>query len=328
MVRLVSSSSWLLLVLAALLGALLPHLEPAAAPVNCADVMYAATADQSSDQRPGEQDEAGLLFRWAVGHVGRATRFAGTDPATRLPVGHAHNDYEHRSPLLGALREGFASVEVDVWAVGDSLLVGHTRDELDATRTLRSLYLDRLWDRRVQMTNFQLLIDVKSDPAATMPLLRRELARYRPMLVRRSGCSATTAPVSVVVSGTGREPRAPETPQLFAYDWQPDKGAGLSGTFGQVPLVSLRWSDFLGWSKGGPLKGQQAARLQALVRAVHSGGSSLRLWGLPEGGEAPQQLWCDLVRAGVDYLATDRVQQMGRFLRSDADTCASATRTP
>src|SRR5690349_19196948 len=57
---------------------------------------------------------------------------------------HAHNDYEHPRPLSDALDHRFGSVEADIFLVGDQLLIGHTPDDLDPTRTLESLYLDPL----------------------------------------------------------------------------------------------------------------------------------------------------------------------------------------
>src|SRR3989442_12400921 len=77
-------------------------------------------------------------------------------PANLLPEGkaptplrhaHAHNDYEHRRPLLDALECGFCSVEADIWLVDGSLLVAHDQNQVKPERTLQSLYLDPLRER-------------------------------------------------------------------------------------------------------------------------------------------------------------------------------------
>src|SRR6516165_1795222 len=60
---------------------------------------------------------------------------------------HAHNDYEHKRPLLDALDNGFCSVEADVFLTPEALLVGHTRADLRPERTLEKLYLDPLRER-------------------------------------------------------------------------------------------------------------------------------------------------------------------------------------
>jgi len=48
---------------------------------------------------------------------------------------HAHNDYQHKRPLLDALDRGFCSVETDVHLVDGQLLVAHTRSGVKPERT-------------------------------------------------------------------------------------------------------------------------------------------------------------------------------------------------
>src|SRR5262245_45294116 len=68
-------------------------------------------------------------------------------PVVPLPQAHAHNDYEHKRPLLDALDNGFCSVEADIFLVNGELLVGHTSKDLRPERTLEKLYLDPLRQR-------------------------------------------------------------------------------------------------------------------------------------------------------------------------------------
>src|SRR5215467_985996 len=92
---------------------------------------------------------------------------------------HAHNDYEHKRPLLDALEQGFCSVEADIWLTDDALLVAHTVLDLKPERTLQKLYLDPLRERakanggKVYKDGpaFYLLIDVKTDAKKTYAAL-------------------------------------------------------------------------------------------------------------------------------------------------------------
>src|SRR5438046_202094 len=68
-------------------------------------------------------------------------------PVVPLRQAHAHNDYEHKRPLLDALDHGFCSVEADIFLVDGALLVGHTRLDLKPGRTLEALYLEPLRQR-------------------------------------------------------------------------------------------------------------------------------------------------------------------------------------
>ena len=101
--------------------------------------------------------------------------FSEGNCASLLTNGFAHNDYEHKRPLLDALDLGFCAVEADIYLVNGQLLVGHAAADLKPERTLKSLYLDPL-AQRVRKNNgkvypngpeFLLLIDVKSEADTT-----------------------------------------------------------------------------------------------------------------------------------------------------------------
>src|SRR5436305_9752705 len=72
---------------------------------------------------------------------------AAETPTLLLTNGFAHNDYEHRRPLLDALELGFCAVEADIYLTNKQILVGHDWDKLSPQRTLESLYLEPLAQR-------------------------------------------------------------------------------------------------------------------------------------------------------------------------------------
>ncbi|KAH7148198.1 hypothetical protein EDB81DRAFT_791753 [Dactylonectria macrodidyma] len=118
---------------------------------------------------------------------------------------HSHNDYLRPRPLFTALSVGCASVEADVWLSkdGKDLLVAHHWWSLTPTKTLRSLYIDPLLQILDSMnsatspnhlrdngqasgvfathpnTTLILFIDVKDDPAATWPVVLKQLQPLR-----------------------------------------------------------------------------------------------------------------------------------------------------
>ena len=99
-----------------------------------------------------------------------------------LANAHAHNDYEHASPLLDALAQGFTSVEADVHLAGNELYVSHDAPRgLDSARTLKMLYLNPLRERVRQNAKrvypgydgvFRLMVDFKTNGEATCATLR------------------------------------------------------------------------------------------------------------------------------------------------------------
>src|SRR5688572_27209080 len=138
-------------------------------------------------------------------------RAAETVPLLRA---HAHNDYEHTRPLFDALDRGFCSVEADVYLIEGQLLVAHDRKDVKPERTLTNLYLEPLRERvrrhggRVYPHGpaILLLVDVKSEAAATYAALHAELEKFAAMLTVFRGDEAAPGAVAVIVSGN----RAPD----------------------------------------------------------------------------------------------------------------------
>ena len=166
---------------------------------------------------------------------------------------HAHNDYQHERPLLDALAHGFCSVEADIFLVSGKLLVGHTRLELRKSRTLESLYLDPLKNRvadyngRVYQDgpSFTLLIDIKSDGAATYAALRTVLAQYAEMLTKVVDKKKAPGAIDVVISGN--RPQSMIAAEKIRF-------AGIDGRLIDLdtsqpshlmPLISDRWTSHL-----------------------------------------------------------------------------------
>src|SRR5687768_2334780 len=63
---------------------------------------------------------------------------------TPLANAHAHNDYEHKRPLMDALSFGFTSVEADIYLIDNELYVSHNYPKNLKGITLKELYLDPL----------------------------------------------------------------------------------------------------------------------------------------------------------------------------------------
>jgi len=237
------------------------------------------------------------------------------------PVPRAHNDYEHKRPLLDALDHGFRSVEADVWRTKDGLLVAHTPFGLKAGRTLQNLYLDPLRER-VRVGGgavypggppFYLLVDVKTDANATYAELARVLERYADILtVTRDGKTVRGA-VTVVISGNcDREAVTKAAVRHAAIDGRP---ADLDGSAPAdlIPWVSASWASQFAWDGTGAMPEPERVKLRAFVGKAHAKGRMVRFWASPETPAA----WRELVAADVDLINTDRLADLRAFLRAE-----------
>jgi hypothetical protein len=237
-----------------------------------------------------------------------------------LPHAHAHNDYQHKRPLLDALERGFCSVEADIFLGRDALLVGHTAFELKPERTLEKLYLDPLRERvkanagRVYKDApiFWLLIDVKTEAKSTYKALDEVLARYADILSVVKGGKLEPKAIRVVVSGN----RATEdvAQQKTRYAGIDGRAADLDSSAPPhlLPWISDRWSAHFRWRGDGPMPAEERTRLEAFVRKAHQHGRLVRFWDTPE----KVTVWRELRAAGVDLINTDKLDLLRRFLSS------------
>ena len=253
-----------------------------------------------------------------------STRAAAQSP---LDHAHAHNDYVHARPLLGALELGYGSVEADIWLVDGALLVAHDRDSVRADRTLEALYLAplRAWiaahggsvyPGRPPLT---LLIDVKSHADSTWAALEPLLRRYDDMITSWHGDSVTTRPVVAVISG--------ERP-LLTLPAQRDRWAGLDGRLADLdsvhgtpasamPLVSDDWKNITSWRGRGAPPRAARRRVAAAVAKAHAQGRRLRFWNTPD----LPVVWRVLVQSGVDLIGADDLDSLRSFLSEDRGRC-------
>ncbi|MEU6567017.1 MULTISPECIES: phosphatidylinositol-specific phospholipase C/glycerophosphodiester phosphodiesterase family protein [Streptomyces] len=243
---------------------------------------------------------------------------------------HAHNDYEHPRPLLDALDHRFGSVEADIYLVEGQLLVAHDPEDLDPTRTLESLYLAPLAARvrahhgrvyRRDRRALQLLVDIKTEGAATYLELDRQLRRYGHLFTSYAHGRVLPGAVTAVVSGdrAARAPMEAQRTRRAFYDGRlADLGTSASASF--VPLISDNWTLNFTWQGVGAFPDAERRRLRSIVGTAHARGQRVRFWATPDiAGPARDAVWTELVAAGVDHLNTDDLAGLEAFLDAHRD---------
>jgi glycerophosphoryl diester phosphodiesterase len=240
-----------------------------------------------------------------------------------LERAHAHNDYEHRRPLLEALEQGFCSIEADVWLVDGHLLVAHDLKDARPERTLQRLYLEPLQQRVKENggrvfphgPTITLLVDAKSEATNTYVAIKLALQPYRSILTVYGRERTQTNAVSVIISGNrARELMASESERLAAYDGRlADLDTDAPIHF--IPLVSDNWRQHFAW-KGTPEEGGMNAedqkKLRSIVQRAHTRGQRVRFWGMPD----TPLVWQAMRDAQVDLINTDDLEALSRFLRA------------
>ncbi len=243
---------------------------------------------------------------------------------------HAHNDYEHKRPLLDALDHGFCSVEADIHLVDGQLLVAHSRAEVKTEKTLQALYLDPLRERvrknggRVFPNGPEviLLIDVKGDWRATYPVLRDILKQYADILTTFRGDTKQTNAITVIITGNrSREMFAGETVRYAALDGDL-KDLDSSDPANLVPWISSNWSASFKWRGVGTISAEEKAKVKEIVAKAHARGRRVRFWGAPD----KPVFWREMLDDGVDIINTDDLAGAQQFLMSKAAGTGDLTR--
>lgn len=231
---------------------------------------------------------------------------------------HAHNDYEHPHPLHDALAQGFCSIEADIWLVEGQLLVAHDLKQVNAQRTLQSLYLDPL-QKRIERNGGQvyrgglgctLLIDIKSEAVPTYTALREVLRGYAGILTEFTPTETRPRAITVILSGNQPgEIVAAEPIRLVALDGRlADLDAPTSPHL--IPLISDNWKQHFSWRGSEACSAAERQKLKRLVQGAHEQGRKIRFWGAPDTHAG----WRELQAAGVDLIGTDNLSGLAEFL--------------
>jgi Glycerophosphoryl diester phosphodiesterase family len=258
-----------------------------------------------------------MNYRIACAFAFFAIPLTAAEP-TPLERAHAHNDYEHKRPLLDALGQGFGSVEADIFLLDGRFLVAHTPFELKPERTLQKLYLDPLREKakanggRVFKDGpaFHLMIDVKTEAKPTWAALAKVLEDYDDILtVTRDGKTETKA-VTVVISGNwDREGIKNAKVRRAAIDGRP-KDLDGNESAELIPWVSASWGSLFKWKGDGPMPRDELKKLKDHVAKAHAQKRKVRFWATPDRAEA----WAVQRDAGVDFINTDKLVELRAFL--------------
>ncbi|TLV03334.1 alkaline phosphatase [Dyadobacter luticola] len=250
---------------------------------------------------------------------------AQTAPSYTTAQAHSHNDYEQKIPFYSAYYQNFGSIEADVILRNDTLFVAHQQSDMQPDHTLSSLYLNPL--SSVISTNkdkvfpgsdqgIQLLIDLKTSAAQTMPALVSELKKFEAML-------APKGPVKVVLSGNTPAPADfGKYPDFIFYDGRPDVKYSAA-QLKRVGLISQSFPMYTKWNGKGILIEKDKKSIQDVIAQVHGQGKKIRFWATPDEINA----WKMLMNLGIDYINTDHVEQLGTYLRARSKAEFTATET-
>ena len=256
-----------------------------------------------------------LCALMAVAEPGLNPSTSGVKPPKRETLIHSHNDYAQKRPFWGAYEAGADSIEADIYLVDGDLLVAHDRNKVNASATLRRMYLEPIRSLveknggkiRADGKPLQLLVDLKNGKPALDRLVELiEKEGFRPCFDIGKHPSA----VRLVV--TGDHTKVDDFlsyPDFVFFDVSPRKKR-TDDQYRRIPLISECARVYTRW-RNGPMEEKDKAKIRAAVKAAHAKGCLFRLWGFPDHKEA----WELALELGLDYLNTDHPANAAAFLR-------------
>lgn len=225
---------------------------------------------------------------------------------------HSHNDYLQILPFGWAYEQGFGSVEADLFLKNDTLFVAHEYREIDSEKTFENLYLYPVLEACQKNGGYiypdknkslQLLIDLKTDHTSTLPALVKLLEPHRKYFYPQGT-------VKVVISGSTPKPEHfSNYPEYIFFDGRPEINY-TDEQLKKVGLISQSFRNYSLWNgKGIPVE-KERQLLSKVVEKAHAQEKPVRFWASPDISNA----WKFLMNLGVDYINTDKVQELGHYL--------------
>jgi hypothetical protein len=245
--------------------------------------------------------------------------FSTNLPAQRITTystaqAHSHNDYEHDRPFMEAYLQQFGSIEADLFLVNDSLYTAHNKVDIKPERTFSKLYLEPILaqikknDGHIypqKDLELQLLIDLKTPAEETLTALVNLLKPYESFF-------APKGTVKIVISGNTPSPETFEKyPTFIFYDGRPEI-TYTPDQLKRIGLISQSFQKYTKWNGEGDLLEKDKKNLSKVIDQTHKLDKKIRFWATPDNIHT----WKTMMSLQVDYLNTDKVIQMGDYLRT------------
>lgn len=228
---------------------------------------------------------------------------------------HSHNDYTHARPLSQAYAYQVAQVEADIFLIGDSLIVAHSRKDKDLSRTLDRLYLAPLADwfskdkQRGVKTNYglTLMIDVKENWSLVYPVLKKEIEKYGDLFDKDRNPDA----FQIVISGARPDSTTfHEYPKWLFFDGLPHAKYDKKN-LARITMISDNFASYSKWKGVGEIPEADKKELLKVIKAAHLLHKPVRFWGAPDN----EATWKLLKSIEVDIINTDKVVEATQYLK-------------
>ena len=192
-------------------------------------------------------------------------------------------------------------------------MVAHEKKYITANRSLKILYTDPLIKKFKNDTlrQLRLLIEIKEDYLAVLPLVIKELEPLRPYFIYPGHLGR----LAIVMTGA-----VPPANELWNYpvwiNFDVDHVNGFTPhEWERIGLVSFPFGKYVKWDGRRDLTDNETGRIKGGIDSVHSAGKKIRFWETPD----TKKSWQQLMTLGVDVIGTDAIEELGDFLNKESN---------
>lgn len=230
---------------------------------------------------------------------------------------HSHNDYLQQEPFFTAYQNKVFEIEADVFLVGDSLIIAHSRKEIDPKNTLGKIYLEPIAQlfkqnkKRVstdRQYTFSLMIDIKDEWEKVYPALKREIEKYGSIFNRNK----SKLNIQLVISGNRpSESTFHNYPDWLFFDGLPNINYS-EADFKKVTMISDKFTNYSKWSGVGEIPSADQKKLLEAVKEANKKHRYFRFWGAPDNKDC----WQQLSELGLVIVNTDKIEECRTYFEN------------
>ena len=224
---------------------------------------------------------------------------------------HSHNDYLNKTPFYLAFKEGFGSIEADIFPLNGILYVAHHKEEIQTQRTLNNLYITPLLQQYTsnKKRKLILLIDIKENYELALPMLIKELQLLQEYLSTQKKTNYLT----IIISGNRPTPAQYKNyPDYIFFDADLQLPHNAE-EWKRVALVSLPFNKLSEWKGSGFLINEEKEKITEVIDSAHSKGKPIRFWAAPDTRDS----WRLQMEMHVDLIGTDKIAELSTFLNTE-----------
>jgi hypothetical protein len=231
---------------------------------------------------------------------------------------HSHNDYLQKKPFFDAYASKVDEMEADIFLVGDSVLVAHSKKEINASNTLYTLYFKPIVESFKKHKNkvsddkkytFSLMIDVKENWEAVYPKLKKEVEKYGEIFDR----DAKQTAIQIVISGSRPDYSTFDTyPKWLFFDGLPNIIYSKKD-LARVTMISDNFATYSKWKGSGEIPTEDKEKLSKVIAQAHALNKPIRFWGAPD----TESCWKQLAALGADIINTDKIAESKKYFKNE-----------